>query len=44
MLTALVITIIIMLILAGVAISLLTNNGGVFDKTRLAVDKYKQAS
>lgn len=41
-LVALVITIIILLILAGITISSLSENG-LFDKTREARDKYKNA-
>ena len=43
-LIALVITVILMLILAGVAISALTGDGGVFDKTRGAADAFENAS
>ena len=42
-LIALIITVIIMLILAGVAISALTTDGGLFSKTQSAVEKYNNA-
>ena len=38
------ITVIIMLILAGVAILTLTSDGGLFDKTKQAVEKYENAA
>ena len=40
-LIALVVTIIILLILAGVTISLAITNGGLFDKTRSAANQYQ---
>lgn len=40
-LVALVITVIVMLILAGVAISVLTSDGGLFNKTRNAANAYE---
>ena len=43
-LVALLITVIIMLILAGVAILTLTSDGGLFDKTKQAVEKYENAA
>ena len=43
-LIALVITVILMLILAGVAISALTGDGGLFDKTRGAAEAFENAS
>ncbi len=43
-LIALVITVILMLILAGVAISALTGDGGLFDKTRGAAEMFENAS
>ncbi len=43
-LIALVITVIVMLILAGVAISILTDDGGLFDKTRGAAETYQNAA
>lgn len=43
-LVALVITVIVMLILAGVAISVLTTDGGLFDKTRNAANAYTQSA
>ena len=43
-LISLVLTVIIMLILAGVGISVLTNDGGLFDKTKLAADEYNKSS
>ena len=43
-LIALIITVIIMLILAGVAISAITSDGGLFSKTINAVGAYEQAS
>lgn len=43
-LVALIITIIIMLILAGVAISLITGEGSIFNKADLAKTKYEQAA
>lgn len=43
-LVALVITVIVMLILAGVAISALTANDGLFQKTSKAADLYNTAS
>lgn len=41
-LIALVVTIIILLILAGVTLSLALNDNGLFDKTKDAADKYSQ--
>ena len=43
-LIALVITVIVMLILAGVAISVLTNDGGIFDKTRASARAYENST
>lgn len=43
-LVALVITVIVMLILAGVAISALTANDGLFGRTSNAADKYSNAA
>ena len=43
-LIALVITVILMLILTGVAISALTGDGGLFDKTRGAAEAFENAS
>ena len=43
-LVALVITVIVMLILAGVAISVLTQDGGLFDKTQNAANAYTDAA
>ena len=43
-LIALVITVIVMLILAGVAISVLTDDGGLFEKTRRAAEAYENAA
>ena len=43
-LIALVITVIIMLILAGVAISALTGDGGLFNKSRKSAEAYEDAS
>lgn len=43
-LIALIITVIIMLILAGVTISVITGQGGLFDKVKGAVDLYEQSS
>lgn len=40
---ALVISIILLLILAGVSINFIFGNDGIFTKTQMAVDKYKQA-
>ena len=42
-LVALVVTIIILLILAGVAIGQIAGNNGLFKRTREAVEKYKDA-
>ena len=42
-LIALVITVIIMLILAGVAISTITSDGGLFDKTLKSAEAYENA-
>src|SRR5574344_2283598 len=42
-LIALIITVIVMLILAGVAISVLTGQDGLFDKTVGAAEKYNQS-
>ena len=42
-LVALVITVIMMLILAGVAISAVTDNGGLFDKVTTATDEYEKS-
>ena len=41
-LIALIITVVIMLILAGVSISVLTDGGGLFDKTEKAAKEYKK--
>ena len=43
-LIALVITVILMLILAGVAISALTGDGGLFDKSLKSAEAYEDAS
>ncbi len=43
-LIALVITVIVMLILAGVAISVLTDDGGLFEKTRGAAEAYENSA
>ena len=43
-LVALVITVIVMLILAGVAISVLTQDGGLFGKTQNAANAYTDAA
>ena len=43
-LVALVITVIVMLILAGVAISVLTTDGGLFARTQNAANAYKDAA
>lgn len=43
-LVALVITVIVMLILAGVALSVLVDGDGLFDKTRDAANTYKDAA
>ena len=43
-LIALVITVIVMLILAGVAISVLTDDGGLFEKTRRAAEAYENSA
>jgi len=43
-LIALVITVVVMLILAGVAISVLVNGDGLFTKTRAAAEEYKSAA
>ncbi len=43
-LIALIITVVVMLILAGVAISVLTSDGGLFDKTRRAAEAYENAA
>ena len=43
-LVALVVTIIILLILAGVTLSLALGEGGIFDKAKNAADRYSDAS
>ena len=43
-LIALVVTIIILLILVGVTVSQISENNGLFQRTRQAVEKYKNAS
>lgn len=43
-LVSLVITIVIMLILAGVSISLVIGQKGIFKKSKNAVDQYKQSA
>ena len=43
-LVALVITVVVMLILAGVAIAAVVNGDGLFDKTRQAAEKYENAA
>ena len=43
-LIALIITVIVMLILAGVAISVLTDDGGLFEKTRGAAEAYENSA
>ncbi len=43
-LIALIITVVIMLILAGVAISVLTNDSGLFEKTTMSAKEYKKQS
>lgn len=42
-LIALIVTIIVLLILAGVTISLAVSNNGIFDKAKTAGNKYKEA-
>lgn len=42
-LIALIVTIIVLLILAGVTISLAVNNNGIFNKAKTAGNTYKQA-
>ena len=43
-LIALVITVVVMLILAGVVVSVLTDDGGLFEKTRVAAETYENSA
>lgn len=43
-LIALVITVVVMLVIAGVAISALTGDGGLFEKTKVVANTYEQSS
>ena len=42
-LVALVVTIIVLLILAGITINLVVGDKGIFSRTKSAVDKYKES-